>query len=72
MGTEQLGEENKGSNCLSRRQELLTQTQSNPSKLPCACSQTDSKVFKKRHKPQNNQHNIEGEEQCLTTDTIQL
>lgn len=35
----------------------------NPSKLFYEYQHTDSKVYKEKQKPQNNQHNIKGEEQ---------
>ena len=43
----------------------------NPSKLFYGYQQIDSKVYMKRQKTQNNQHNTEGEEQNWRTDTIQ-
>ena len=44
----------------------------NSSKLFYGYQQTDSKVYIKRQKTQNSQHNIKGEEQNWRTDATQL
>lgn len=43
----------------------------NYSKLFCGYQQSDSKIYMKRQKSQNNQHNIKGEEQSWRTNTAQ-
>ena len=55
--------------------QLDLQTQYNHNQNPirfCEYRQTDSKVYMKRQKTQNSQHNYEGEELSQITDTIGL
>lgn len=53
--------------------QLVLQTQCNPyrklSKSFCKYQQTDSNIFVENQKTQDNQHEIEGKQQSLNTDT---